>query len=84
MVSTYDRGWATLFARFSCFLPPTPYPYDNDALARLSKLWVTMTDNQTIEAMPNKLAIALKLNGEYDRELLSSLLWQFLHLLVLF
>jgi hypothetical protein len=33
-------------------------------LARLSKLWVTMADNQAIASMPNKLAIALKWNDK--------------------
>jgi hypothetical protein len=40
-----------------------PYTSDNDLLARLYKLWVTMVDNQKIESMPNKKAIAFKLNG---------------------
>jgi hypothetical protein len=45
---------------FLKFYPPTLFPYDNDLLARLSLLWVTLADNQKIESMPNKLAIALK------------------------
>jgi hypothetical protein len=45
---------------FLTFYPLPPYTSDNDLLARLSQLWVTMADNQTIESMPNKLAIALK------------------------
>ncbi len=47
---------------FLKFYPLPPYTSDNDLLARLSQLWVTMADNQTIESMPNKLAIALKWN----------------------
>jgi hypothetical protein len=45
---------------FLKFYPLPPYTSDNDLLAGLSQLWVTMADNQTIESMPNKLAIALK------------------------
>ena len=45
---------------FLKFYPLPPYTFDNDLLAGLSQLWVTMADNQTIESMPNKLAIALK------------------------
>ena len=45
---------------FLKFYPLPPYTSDNDLLARLSQLWVTMADNQTIESMPNKLARALK------------------------
>ena len=45
---------------FLKFYPLPPYTSDNDLLARLSKLWVTMADNQAIASMPNKLAIALK------------------------
>jgi hypothetical protein len=45
---------------FLKFYPLTPYTSDNDLLARLSQLWVTMADNQTIESIPNKLAKAIK------------------------
>jgi hypothetical protein len=36
MVLAYGSGWATLFAQSSQFLPPTPFPSDNDLLARLN------------------------------------------------
>jgi hypothetical protein len=49
---------------FLKFYPLPPYTSDNDLLARLSKLWVTMADNQAIASMPNKLAIALKWNDK--------------------
>jgi hypothetical protein len=45
---------------FLNFYPLPPYTSDNDLLVRLSKLWVTMADNQAIASMPNKLAKALK------------------------
>jgi hypothetical protein len=47
---------------FLKFYPLPPYTSNNDLLARLSQLWVTMADNQAIASMPNKLAIALKWN----------------------
>ncbi len=49
---------------FLKFYPLPPYSSDNDLLARVSKLRVTMADNQAIASMPNKLAIALKWNDK--------------------
>ena len=49
---------------FLKFYPLPPYTSDNDLLARLSKLWVTVADNQTVASMPNIRAIALKLKGD--------------------
>ncbi len=46
------------------FKPLLPYPSHIDLLARFSNLPVTMANNQTIESMPNNLAIAVKLNGD--------------------
>jgi hypothetical protein len=46
-------------------LYPLPhYSSNNDLLARLSKLWVTMANNQTIASMPKKRTISLKLNRD--------------------
>jgi hypothetical protein len=53
-----------IFLDFLMFKPLLPYPSHIDLLARFSNLPVTMANNQTIESMPNNLAIAVKLNGD--------------------